>query len=52
MTADRPEKPENERPLYFDEALRVLSLKEFARRQHTFLYRRPRFQTPPTRSTR
>lgn len=50
MTADRPEKTEKDRPLYFDEALRVLPLKEFARRQHTFLYRRPRFQTQSRRS--
>lgn len=50
MTADRPDKTENTRPLYYDEALRTLPLKEFARRQHTFLYRRPRHQPQTSRS--
>lgn len=48
--AEMPEKNEKDRPLYFDEALRTLSLKEFARRQHTFLYRRPRHQPHTSRS--
>lgn len=51
MTADNTAKTE-QRPLYFDEALRILPLQEFARRQHTFPHRRPRFQSSPTRSPR
>lgn len=47
---EMPEKTSADRPLYFDEALRILPLQEFARRQHTFPHRRPRFHSSNTRS--
>lgn len=50
MAADRPEKTEPARPLYFDEALRLLPTHEFVRRWATFPHRRPRFQTQSRRS--
>ena len=46
----KAEKPPSDRPLYYDEALRLLPLKEFARRAHTFPHRRPRFQTQSRRA--
>lgn len=49
MTADRPEKTETERPLYWDEAIRLLPLKEFARREHTFPRRRLPLHSPAPR---
>jgi hypothetical protein len=44
MTAESTAKTE-QRPLYYDEAIRLLSLQEFASRAHTFPHRRLRFQT-------
>lgn len=52
MTDSSSKKTSEDRPLYFDEALRLLPTHEFARRWATFIHRRPRFQTSNARSTR
>lgn len=46
---EMPEKSGGDRVLYWDEAIRILPLKEFARREHTFPRRRLPLSTPAPR---
>lgn len=47
VKASPPPKTEEDRPLYWDEAIRLLPIREFAAREHTFPRRRLPLNVPP-----